>query len=199
MRNARPSPKALRGKRLRFAQEYLVDLNGTQAAIRAGYGEKNARSTASELLALPEVEAAVARLRAARSDRTAVTADRVVAELAAVAFADIRNVVTWNRAIRMHETEDGALPVETVWSVDLKTPDELPPEAAAALAELSLSPSGALKVKMHSKVRALELLARHLGLLEVDKESEKPAQLTPDNVVAIWEKARARARSASGK
>lgn len=65
----------------RFVEEYLIDLNGTKAAIRAGYGKKGAHSRASDLLKVQAVRAAVDEAIAARSRRTEITADRVLEEL----------------------------------------------------------------------------------------------------------------------
>jgi len=71
-----------------FVAEYLKDLNGTQAAIRAGYAPGNARVQASELLALPKVKAEVQKAMQARAERNAIDADRVLKRLDAIATAD---------------------------------------------------------------------------------------------------------------
>lgn len=72
----------LTAKQARFVEEYLIDLNATQAAIRAGYSERTANEQASRLLANAKVSAAVARAQAERSDRTGVTLDYVLSRLA---------------------------------------------------------------------------------------------------------------------
>ena len=74
-------------KQERFVQEYLVDLNATQAALRAGYSEKTARSIGAENLSKPDIEKAIADALEARRLRTEITQDRVLEELAAIAFA----------------------------------------------------------------------------------------------------------------
>lgn len=73
-------------RRQRFVEEYIVDYNATQAAIRAGYSEKAARSTGSEILQNPDIQAAIHEELEKQSQRTNVTADRIVQELAAMAF-----------------------------------------------------------------------------------------------------------------
>jgi phage terminase small subunit len=74
----------------RFVAEYLIDLNATQAAIRAGYARgKSAEVQGVRLLGNARVSAAIAEAQAARSKRTAITADRVVAELAKLGFANM--------------------------------------------------------------------------------------------------------------
>lgn len=80
---------ALTEKQKRFCEEYLIDLNATQAALRAGYKEKTARSIASENLTKPDIQKYLKELMAERSERTEITADNVLKELEKVAFADI--------------------------------------------------------------------------------------------------------------
>ena len=140
----------------RFVHEYLIDLNATQAAVRAGYSKHSVKSSAWRLLARPQVKVAVAEGMAARAARTQVTADRVVQELAAIAFTDLRQVADWGPE-----------------GIVAKPAAELNPTAARAVAEVSESGSGAsrrVKVKLHDKKGALDLLARHLGLY-LDKEA----------------------------
>ena len=88
----------LNDRQSRFVAEYLVDLNATQAAIRAGYSAATANQIGARLLVNVKVAAAIAEAQAARSRRTEVTQDRVVLELARVAFGDPRRVMSWGRA-----------------------------------------------------------------------------------------------------
>src|SRR4051812_24136150 len=76
-------------KQQRFAEEYLLDLNATQAAIRAGYSAKTAEVQGSRLLSYAKVSAAIAEAQDARSARTGITADRVLSELAKIGFANM--------------------------------------------------------------------------------------------------------------
>jgi phage terminase small subunit len=78
----------LADRRERFVAEYIIDLNGKQAAIRAGYSEKTAEAQASRLLRNVKVQEAIAAAKAARAERTGITADRVLAELELLAFSD---------------------------------------------------------------------------------------------------------------
>lgn len=75
---------ALRGKQARFVEEYLVDLNATQAATRAGYSARTANEQGARLLANVSVQAAVQAGRAALSARTEITQDRVMADIEAI-------------------------------------------------------------------------------------------------------------------
>ena len=79
----------LNDKQKRFAEEYTVDLNLTQAAKRAGYSKKTAYSMGSELLKKPEVKQYVEKQQAKLSQKTEITAERVLQEIAKLAFADI--------------------------------------------------------------------------------------------------------------
>lgn len=81
--------RALTPKQARFVEQYLIDLNGTQAAMRSGYSARNADKIASQLLGKTRVAEAIAAALKARSERTQVTADQVVTELAKIGFANM--------------------------------------------------------------------------------------------------------------
>lgn len=83
--------ESLTPKQQQFVQEYLIDLNATQAAIRSGYSEKTAKEQAARLLTNVHVAAAVQKAMEERSKRTQITADRVLEELALIAFSDVRH------------------------------------------------------------------------------------------------------------
>src|SRR5215470_8405994 len=84
-------------KQARFVEEYIIDLNGKQAAIRAGYSPRTAEVQASRLLSNAKVNAAVKQAMKARSRRTSISADRVVLELAAMAFSNISDFLQVQR------------------------------------------------------------------------------------------------------
>lgn len=137
-------------KQSRFVEEYLVDLNGARAARRAGYSAHSAASQAYDLLQNKTIAAAIAKAQADRAARTGITSDRVVIELAKVAFGDPRRLLSWGSG-----------------GVVLRDSEELT-EAEAALvsevAETRTSTGGTRRVKLHCKMTALTALARHLGL-----------------------------------
>lgn len=159
---------ALNPQQQRFVEEYLVDLNATQAAIRAGYSEDTAKQQGSRLLTNVDVGKAVADAIAERSVRTRVTADRVLTELARIGFGDIRSVVAWraNTAETGKEDEDGVPETRAFNEVELIGSDIIDHDAAAAIAEISQGKDGALKVKMHNKVAALQEMGKHLGIAQ---------------------------------
>ena len=82
----------LTDRQARFCEEYLIDLNATQAAIRAGYSEKTANEQGARLLANVSVQEKIAELKAERAKRTEMTQDSVIQELAAVARAEVKGV-----------------------------------------------------------------------------------------------------------
>ena len=83
----------LTAKQQAFVEEYLIDLNATQSAIRAGYSEKTAYSQGQRLLKNVEVASRIDEALAKRSERTEITADNVLRELAKLAFSNIEDYV----------------------------------------------------------------------------------------------------------
>lgn len=136
-------------KQQRFVAEYLVDLNGTQAAIRTGYSVKTANEQAARLLANVSIQQAIAEAMAERSRRTGVNQDRVVLELAKIAFLKMTDVVDGQGRIRDTATEDDLSCIE---SVKYKHSDT------------GTGSSTEREVKAASKLKALELLGKHLGM-----------------------------------
>ena len=157
-------------KQTRFVEEYLLDLNATQAAIRAGYAESGARTEGARLLANADISAAIDKAMAQRSMRTNITQDQVLRELARIGFVDIRKVVTWtNGASGFDEDEaeeTGEVRISVANFVMLTPSDEIDAETAAAISEISQTKDGALKVKLHDKRAALVDLGRHLGMFK---------------------------------
>ena len=143
-----------------------MDLNAAQAAIRAGYSRKRAGEQGRRLRNSPEIREAVAAAQAERAERTGVSADRVVEELAKIAFSDLRDVMVWG--------PDG---------VSLKDSTTLTEAQAALVAEVVEGSGKTLRIKRHDKVKALELLGRHIGMFREKVETE----LSGD-VALTWQK-----------
>lgn len=127
----------------------MIDLNATQAAIRAGYSPDTAKSIGSENLTKPDIQACIAKAMAERSKRTGVNADRVVTELAKIAFVNASDVIDADTAT----LKPDAAPEDTaaIQSVKVKTFGEDGLER---------------EIKMADKLKALELLGKHLGMFE---------------------------------
>ena len=140
----------LTGKQQRFVEEYLIDLNATQAAIRAGYSVDSAKEIASENLTKPNIQRAIAKEMAERSKRTGVNQDRVVQELARIAFAKITDITDANCHIKEDASEDDLACVESIKVKKSKTDN-------GSLCEER-------EIKLASKLKALELLGKHLGM-----------------------------------
>lgn len=152
---------ALTPKQKIFVQEYLVDLNATQAAIRAGYSQKNADKIGSELLGKTRVAEAIQKAMQDRQQRTEITQDMVVMEAAKLAFFDIRKLFD----------KDGK-PLD-ITKVDAET--------AAALVGLDVQDISdddgnyigyMKKYKMADKLKALELLSKLLGFFDRQEKQD---------------------------
>lgn len=163
---------ALSKKQELFCKEYLVDLNATQAYKRAGYSVKSdnaAAVEASKLLRNPKVEARIRKLMEERSKRTEITADKVLAELAAIAFtkgSDFAEVIEEPIIINgsyVLDPDTGAVKKQEV--VKIIPTDKLPEEKKKAIASIKEGKYG-IEVSTCDKVRALELLGKHLGMFK---------------------------------
>lgn len=162
-----------------FVDEYLVDLNATQAAIRAGYSERTARQTGAENLSKPAVAEAIRARMDERAERLGVTQDDVVMALRAIAFADLRDVTEWGQ----ERDSDGLMHV----FVRLRDSEKLSDEAAVALNELRVDASGHLTVRLNDKLRALELLGRHLGMFKKDVDVRVSGGFTVEHLHELAE------------
>lgn len=139
----------LTDKQQKFVDEYLIDLNATQAAIRAGYSVKTANEQGARLLANVSIQEAISKAMAERSKRTGVNQDRVVLELAKIAFVRMTDVVDSNGKIKQGASADDLSCIE---SIKYKESDN------------EFGGSVEREVKIASKLKALELLGKHLGM-----------------------------------
>lgn len=137
-------------KQQRFVEEYLIDLNATQAAIRAGYSVKTANEQGAQNLAKLSIQEAIAQEMAERSKRTGVNQDRVVLELAKIAFLNPKNLINSKDAsIKADATDDD---LACVQSIKVKT---MYGDKGTSVER---------EVKLYDKQRALEQLGKHLGM-----------------------------------
>ena len=160
-----------------FCDEYLIDLNGTQAAIRAGYSPHTAGSIANELLKKPEIRARIDTAMAERSRRTGITADRVLRELGRAAFVDPLDVIDPNTAeVRRDATEDDRAVIS---SVKVKY---VPSKNYDEEGNLIILEAIEREVKLLDKLRALEMCGRHLGMFKdnVNLNVSEPVQIVDD-------------------
>ena len=165
-------------RQLMFCEEYLTDLNATQAAIRAGYSEKTAEQTASRLLTNVKVQEYIQKRKKDRIKRIEITQDAVLQEIALVAFAvatDYAKVVEREATVEVDgniipllDAEGNPVKYRTVEPV---LTEELTEEQKKALAVIKKGRDG-FEIKPHDKMKALEMLGRHLGLWDKKPETE---------------------------
>lgn len=156
-------------KQKSFVDNYLIDLNATQAAERAGYSKKTAYSQGQRLLKNVEIQKAIQKAMDRRSKRTEITADRVIQEFAKIGFADITDFVEWeNNRVRLKNSSeiDGAVIQEVS-------------ESTLANGTVNLS------FKLYNKLDALKSLGKHLGVF--DKAQDEQSDVVDDWVQAMGE------------
>ena len=137
-------------KQRRFVDEYLIDLNATQAAIRAGYSVKTADKQGYQLLEKTRVAEAISEKMAERSRRTGANQDRVVMELAKIAFVNAADVIDSDDAtIKAGATADDTAAIQ---SVKVKV---IPTKEGEGVER---------EIRLNDKLKALELLGKHLGM-----------------------------------
>lgn len=160
-------------KQARFCEEYLVDLNATQAAIRAGYSVESAGSIGSENLTKPEIRARIETAMAERSKRTGINADRVLRELGRIAFVNPKDVLDLQTAEQTAEvkpdTSDDDLAVIAGMKVKY-VPHKDFDENGDPVIEQAIE----REVKLCDKLKALELCGRHLGMFKDNPEANVP-------------------------
>jgi len=145
----------------KFVDEYLVDFNATQAAIRAGYSEATAQEQSSQLLARPDIRALIEEAQKEVMERTQTFQDNAVAELKIVGFSDLADFLT---------VKEGGI-------VEQKSFDQLTKEQTKCIKKIKqtvrsshsadgtiLHQTAVIEIELHDKLRALELLGRHLGM-----------------------------------
>ncbi len=159
----------------KFVDEYLIDFNATQAAIRAGYSPDTANEQGSQLLARPDIRELVAEGQKAIAERTQTFQDNAVDELKIVGFSDLADFLT---------VKEGGI-------VEQKSFDQLTKEQTKCIKKIKqvvrsshsadgtiLHQTATLEVELHDKLRALELLGRHLGMFNDTLRLEGALPLT---------------------
>lgn len=140
----------------RFVAEYLVDLNATQAAIRAGYSRKTAGSQGQRLLKNVETARAIAAANERRKHEVQITAGEVLNELRRIGLADLSQAFDANGALRPLDQ----IPLDVRQSIAGVDIDELSEGRGDAKEIVGQTK----KVRFHDKLKALELLGKHLRL-----------------------------------
>lgn len=145
-------PKLTNKQRV-FVQEYLIDLNATQAAIRAGYSEQTAKAIGSENLTKPDIQAAVEEAKEERSERTLINADWVLTRLAKEATADVADLYD----------DDGSLRAVSEWPMVWRQGlvagldvDEITVEGTK-MGRIS-------KIKLSDRTKRMEMIGKHVDV-----------------------------------
>ena len=156
----------LTARQQRFVEEFLVDANASQAAIRAGYSRKTAKQQGSRLLTNVDVQSALSEAMKQRSDRVQADADRVLRELTELLEVDVRDFF-----------DDGWRPLKV---------QELSPAASRALSSLEVdSETGRIrKLRFVDRLRVLELVGKHVQVrawnTPANRESDVPLVIVRD-------------------
>ncbi|HCA9977687.1 TPA: terminase small subunit [Klebsiella pneumoniae] len=150
---------ALTDKQEMFCREYLIDLNATQAAIRAGYSEKTANRTASENLSKPDIQSRIAELKAQRNDLVGINATYVLNRLVEIDQMDVLDILTSTGELK---------PITQwpkVWRTTLSGLDVI--EMAAEGNKTALLK----KIKWPDKVKNLEMLGKHIDVMAFKEQA----------------------------
>lgn len=163
---------ALSPKRREFVDAYIrCKFNGTKAAIEAGYSKKTAEDQAARLLGSVGVKEAIEEKCAALAAKNDIKSSDVLKELASLGFSNIRNICRWSGNI-----------------LTVRDSRNLPPEITAAISEIApvqfKDGTSGIKIKLHNKTAALEMLGRYLKMftdkMEVTGKDGEPVAIKPD-------------------
>jgi phage terminase small subunit len=156
---AKSKTSGLEDKQEMFCREYLKDLNGTQAAIRAGYSAKTARQISDNLLSKVDIQTFIDTLKEKRADKLEISAEKVLAELAKIGFSDLKDFLNNDYS--------------------LKNLDQIDTSKSGAIQSIQKEiiqgetyTNTTVKFKLHDKLSALEKIAKHIGFFEKDNEQQ---------------------------
>ena len=149
-----------------FAQEYVKDLNATRAAIRAGYAKRGAAVTGSRLIRKPNVEYWIAEAQELKARSRDITIERVLEEMRRLAFAQTTDIVT----------------LKGGW-VQIADTDSLTTEQKSAISQIRQKKDGELEVKFYDKLKALDSLAKYLGIFSDKNTGQNPGVQPQINIV----------------
>lgn len=155
----------LNPKQLRFCEEYVIDLNATQAAIRAGYSKKTAKEMGSENLTKPNIKSKVEELQEDIRRRSALTADMVVEELRDLAFYSIKDFINADNTIKKLSTLSR---VKLKPVVGIKVKETITTVGKKIIKEVTT------ELKLSDKRASVVDLGRHTGIFKEDNEQIKP-------------------------
>lgn len=154
----------LTAKQKRFIEEYLIDLNATQASIRAGYSPESAKDIGCENLAKPNIKNEIDKAIAERSRRTGINQDRVLREIAKIAFVNPSDVINFNQAtVKENASDDDLAVISGIKIKSIPTDDGNIQER---------------EVKLYDKLKALDMLGKHLVMFTDKVEVNSNSAIT---------------------
>ena len=169
----------LNAQQLLFLQEYLISLNATEAAKKAGYSKKTAYSQGQRLLKHVEIQRRLAESAKKKEIALDMSKMDVLRELSSIATANIKDVCSWD--------EEGRL--------SFKPSEDLPPEISRNISEIQVirkydkegdGYTERQKIKFHDKIKALEMLAKHFGVFQENQVTQfNFTTLSRSEVIAI--------------
>lgn len=157
---------ALNAKQKRFCEEYVIDLNATQAAIRAGYSKATAGAIGAENLRKPQIKREIAKAQRNISKKNGNLAQRVVDELVKIGFSNVQNYIKPGNTIKdLSKIDVGkAAAVSSVKKTVTTFGDDKGHSGSKEVVEF----------KLWDKTDALEKLGKHLGIFEADNKQKGP-------------------------
>jgi phage terminase small subunit len=186
--------RPLTDKQKMFVLEYLVDLNATQAAIRAGYSKKTARFIATENLSKPYLQEAIQEAQKELAKKSGISPERVLAELAKIGFADIKQYLEYRTAKSVvgHDEVNGEPIIDYTQIIDVIDSSQVD---GSVISEVSISKDGTFKFKLHDKMAALDKIGKHLGMftdkMELTGKDGGPIETTVTDLTTDQLKAKA--------
>ena len=155
---------------IRFCERYFETLNGSESAIYAGFSPDTARQQAWQILQREDVQSFLQKIRLDYQQKTGITREKVLGEIAKLAFSDIRNYYTEDDKLKaicdLDDNEAAALS-------SLKTYEEKIPGTDVVIGLNK-------EIKLYNKLDGLEKLARHLGLYEKDNNQSAVSISVPE-------------------
>jgi len=148
----------LTNKQKKFCQEYIIDLNATQAAIRAGYSKNTARFIACENLTKPNIQQNLAELQAEAAKRNELTVDMIIAELKELGFSNIADFMDKGKMLPLTKVKKDRLKAVSQVKLTRTSNDDSERET--------------IEFKFYDKLSALDKLAKHLGFYEKDNQQQ---------------------------
>ena len=162
--------KKLSPKQSRFVDEYMLDLNGTKAAIRASYSKKTAKEQATRLLTNVHIKAAISKRQAKLRVKTETDQEYIVNKLRKIADANIKDYLSYKTILTKVGMVDGK-PIfdyaPVIELIDSAKVDGVP------IKKVSVSATGVFTFELEAKQPAIDSLAKHLGFYEQDNLQKK--------------------------